>query len=167
MGIGVLKQPIMETLENRNSHNLLVTTVHVGGKQARGLIDSGATHNFVSSAWVEGAEVVVIQNGEEFRVTLADGGEKAALDRGAECLTRMMDDLEWKDSPQAIDLKNYDVILGRPWLSYFNPTIDFRTNLVTTKLGGKRHCFSMNDPVLRRLDVAYPPLEMNARHQRL
>ena len=62
----MLEQMIMETLENRNSHNLLVTTVHVGGKQAGGLIDSGATHNFVSSTWVEEAEVAIIQNGEEF-----------------------------------------------------------------------------------------------------
>ena len=46
----------------------MITKVRVGNSIASCLIDSGATHNFMSSEWVEKARITTMENGKQIGV---------------------------------------------------------------------------------------------------
>ena len=57
----------------RLSNSLLIVRVVAQGVEARALIDSGATHSFVSESWVGKSKVPTYFTGQMTTVTLADG----------------------------------------------------------------------------------------------
>ena len=90
------------------------------------LIDSGATGDFVSSAFVRKHQLPLSKKGKLSElVTLADGRQQAASDCLPSAPVRIG---SYSDrlSLTATELSGYDVILGMPWLRRYNPSIDWR-----------------------------------------
>lgn len=137
-GIGVLSNVSHERNQDPR-HNLLVVTAKFGKGKARCLIDSGATHNFASQDWVEGNRLMTINDGERFSVMLADG-RKTIVDaiRTAE-IHLSLGRFKWKDSFRVIPMNSgYDLVLGKPWLTDFNPDINFTDNSFTLSVGPEK-----------------------------
>ena len=98
-----------------------------GWKKARALIDSGAELNLVSQLFVkeagwqlrpEGAPPVETVDGRGIHVYGALRITTNAADRHAKSQQR-------QDEYIAADIRDYDMILGDPWLQTRNPDIDW------------------------------------------
>jgi hypothetical protein len=89
------------------------------------LLDSGATGNFVSSAFVAEHNINTSPLPTQDTVLLADGSvqKTSALVRGAAVkVDSYIDQLDFV----ALPLSGYDAIIGMPWLDQYNPSIDWR-----------------------------------------
>lgn len=117
------------------SGRLLVVQVKVGQLVARGLIDTGATHNFVSESWVHSHDLPIVGEGVPISITLADGRQYSTVERRLCPVEMEVGGFEWTDSPVLMTLEKYDLILGKPWLELSNPTIDFCSHEVIIQKG--------------------------------
>ena len=101
----------------------------VNGKPAVFLLDSGATGNFVSAAFVAAHKFVVVELSQKDVVTLADGSQQTA---GSSMNAAPIKIGSYTDEVDLISLplSGYDVILGMPWLAHYNPTIDWKEKVV-------------------------------------
>lgn len=102
------------------------------------LIDSGASSNFIASAFVQQHQLATAARTSE-PVRYPDGTEHACaatLPRAKLRIDGYTDNLPFL----VTDLGSspiYDVILGTPWLASRNPNIDWVTNVVTFTHAGK------------------------------
>ena len=103
--------------------DLLILKGHVRGHPARLLIDSGATHNFMSSTFVSKIGVPT-QPTCVTKVHLANGSVSSTA---RICVGLAVDLCPYSVTADFLvtELGNYDVILGMPWLKSENPHIDF------------------------------------------
>ena len=113
---------MLHKLDCRNS--LLV--VHVAMVEndigARALIDSGATHNFVSESWIERSKASAHQTGRTIAVSLADGRRQVTPERKTlKSQKWCISELCWQESMTVIPLSGFDMILGKPWLAEHKP----------------------------------------------
>ena len=102
----------------------------LAGRPAIGLLDSGASGNFVSSSFVrEHGLTTETVDGERLRVTLADGSQQDACGmlHGAELVLGTYQD---RITSVALPLSGYDFILGMPWLEKIQPHINWREKSV-------------------------------------
>ena len=110
---------------------LIVFKILVGGQELSCLLDSGASNNFVDRSEVTRLDLVTQRLGEKRFVKLANGVRQDAS-------------YVLRDTPvtfgtwsgvigeaQVTPLGSYGFILGKPWLTQHNPTIDWRSNVVT------------------------------------
>ena len=100
------------------------------GRPAVFLLDSGATGNFVSSAFVRAHNLVSSPLSRPDLVTLADGSQQTAgciVQSAAVRIASYSDSLDLV----ALALHDYDAILGMPWLERVNPEVDWRQRTVT------------------------------------
>lgn len=67
--VGALEQK--EGVAANKGHDLLIVTMILDGKECKWLIDSGATHNLASWAWVEKHNLITIEEDEDFSVVFA------------------------------------------------------------------------------------------------
>ena len=123
----------------------------IGPHSAIVLVDCGATGNFVSSSFVRQHQLSVIAPASDApRVTLANGTSKSSSGTLVAAPVRIG---SYTDSLSFIvtELDGYDVILGMPWLSYYNPAVDWRgATLSFVDRSSTRH-------VLRRMSTAPAP----------
>jgi len=115
--------PIHTIASAANGHLSMLFDAHVGGARARVLMDSGASHNFISDAWVRrvGAHTTTAEGAS---ITLADGG---ALESTQICTVNL------SLTPQPHDVTCYvmtlaptfDIILGESWLSQHGAVLDY------------------------------------------
>ena len=105
----------------------------VAGKSVDCLLDSGASHNFVSIEWCK-QNALEYKKGDWFSVQLADGQEVPAV--GRLCCFVDLGPLEIALTFYVLDC-NVPCVLGLPFLQTVNPTIDWknRTVQVSTMLG--------------------------------
>lgn len=110
-----------------NLHSSLIKlTGAIGPHSAIVLVDCGATGNFVSSSFVRQHQLSVTAPASEAPlVTLANGTSKSSPGTLVAAPVRIG---SYTDSLSFIvtELDGYDVILGMPWLSQYNPTVDWR-----------------------------------------
>ena len=111
------------------SNGLLVVAARADGHQATCLIDTGASHNFVSSWWINRVGVMTVPLDQPFLVTLADGCrqlkvvERVSLSLSVGGVTSVI-------SLAVLSTSKCDIILGMPWLAECNPVIDFRNRKI-------------------------------------
>jgi hypothetical protein len=115
----------------RGMHQLLKIRVIIEGVPAVALIDSGATHSFVSSQWVKRHRVHCADLvGSGLRVTVADGRTQDVT----QCLpcasVKLGGVLRQTHKLVVADLAE-EVILGQDWLQTHNPRIDWRRRTVS------------------------------------
>jgi hypothetical protein len=89
------------------------------------LLDSGATGNFISSAFVAEHNIATSPLPQQDSVVLADGSvqKTTALARGAAVKVGSYAD---QFDLVVLPLSGYDAIIGMPWLDRYNPRVDWR-----------------------------------------
>ena len=124
--------------KNSSQHRLLVFEGYIESVPAKCLIDSRASHNFVSSVWIEKFFPGSLLERDRYagRVVLADGVQQV-FSSGVIQLNLLMGELSFHICATVIPMVKYNVILGMPWLYKYSPTIDFRSNIVAFQEFGK------------------------------
>ena len=103
---------------------------------ARVLIDSGSMGDFVSTAFIEKHKLEPQPVSKEQLVKVANGKLQpiSGILKGSNLkLGRYQDKIDLDTT----NLEDYDVILGKPWLTKLNPQIDQKKNVI--KIRHKRH----------------------------
>lgn len=108
------------------------------GRPAVCLLDSGASANFVSSAFVRQHQLEIDGLQEQQPITLADGSQQRAhglLKDASLVLDTYLDRISFI----ALPLSGYDCILGMSWLEEKDPHISWREKTVSFSHGGNHH----------------------------
>ena len=101
----------------------------IAGRSAIGLLDSGASGNFIAANFIAEHELST-ETVDDLSVTLADGSRQAAmgvLPNADVTLATYQDCISFV----ALPLAGYDFILGMPWLEDVNPHINWREKRVS------------------------------------
>ena len=113
------------------SQRLLVVTVTVNAVPCRLLVDSGASRNFISHAWLKQHHIRPSNLRLPLRIRLADGTINATAQELPNATVNFTSDFSYCSSFVATALQGYDGILGKPFLADLNPSIDWSTNTIT------------------------------------
>ena len=116
---------------------LLILKGRCNGTAARCLIDSGATSDFVAKEFVVRHGMKSSSSGLKHSVTLANGSRQdGSLQMNSAQLG--IGGLRERRTLRVTELKGrFDIILGQPWLSTYNPNIDWVAHTVTVQRHGK------------------------------
>ena len=109
--------------------NLLITFGTLNNKPVKILIDSGATHNFASQKLFPKR-----QKGSKNNIKLANGN--SIYHYGSINSTITIQDYKDNLRFELTDI-DYDIILGKTWLNYYNPKIDWLNNIIEFNKSGK------------------------------
>ena len=113
-------------------HTLLTATGEYGGAKVRVLFDSGASHNFIAQRVVERMQLRTKPSAQVKSVTLADGRVVEATGRVTEMLPLRVGTVEADVSCIVFPITGKtDLVLGKEFLTRYNPLIDFRKNDLT------------------------------------
>jgi len=115
----------------RVEHKLILMQARIANKSVIALIDSGATHNFVSSAFCERHGLVLGASSRVSHIRLANGKSQKSMGMlhdvrvhvGQSKVTQDLVAMPMRD-------EEFEVILGKPWLSEVNPHINWTSNEV-------------------------------------
>lgn len=100
--------------------------------RTRILLDSGASHNFVSLKYVQRQHLPVGTARRARTVRLADGSERSSRLRVFGARLQLGHHVEHRDfTVMPLDGHDFDVILGMPWLKAVNPCINWQARTVT------------------------------------
>lgn len=116
-----------------SEHKVIVVQAKCRGHVLRVLVDSGASHDFVASTAVSLLSLPTVQD-SGISVILGDGSTQD----GSLVVPKLRYRIgQFKDTRafRVTKLANYDLILGKPWLTAFNPDIDWERNLVKLTSG--------------------------------
>lgn len=104
----------------------LVVVVHINGRPARALIDSGSLADFMSLTLAEQLRVPLKQLEKPLTIQLAVQGSRSKVNYGAN--TRFQyQGIDAQRYFDVINLQNYDLILGTPFLFQHQVTIGFNS----------------------------------------
>ena len=130
---------------NGQKTDLLCLDGSILGNPARFLIDSGATHDYISTGFVEKFNIPLSAD-RSVTVTQADGTKHSASVTSA-CpiaIQNLRDSVVFRSFP----LNNYDAILGRTWLYRHNPHINWRTNTLEITTPSDSYVLSKSLPIV-------------------
>jgi hypothetical protein len=102
------------------------------------LVDSGASKNFLDSKFVIQSRIKFQKAPKDSEVAMANGELLRSLGRVRNATIEVQGYKHSRMDFDIIELGNYDVILGKPWLFKTNPDINWRTNEVTIHHRGQR-----------------------------
>lgn len=106
----------------------------INGIGAVMLIDSGASGDFINTAFVNKNNIKTIRNeNNNNKIIVMANGSKCNSDRIVESAVVKIGSYKDTVSFTALELNQYDAILGMPWLEKNNPKIDFRNRSVELK----------------------------------
>jgi hypothetical protein len=142
------------------SSTLIKLNGKLEGKDVRVLIDGGSTGDYVSAKFVEKHQLKTVPTPEEHQVYMADGSLQSCseeLDQARLQIGRYKQTVHLT----VMVLQGHDVILGKPWLTQHNPSIDWQSNTVVFKYKGRDICLSSNGlPIPEEPDNLYSALQM-------
>ena len=118
------------TSTNSSNDKLLILDMKILGKPAKVLIDSGSQANVLSSKYIKRCRANLhLDQRQTIPLYSFNGGQST----GKKC-----PDIEFIFHPDIIDTNDtivtdiqHDAILGMPWLSKWNPSIDFKERTLT------------------------------------
>lgn len=121
----------------RLKHQLLLVQVRILGRTCIALVDSGATHNLLSTNFVERHTLRTATEGPVRRVRLADGTITKTAGALSGARYRLGERFTDKEDFVVMTMNDeeFDMILGKPWLTRHNPVIDWATNNIS--IGGE------------------------------
>ena len=93
------------------------------------LIDSGAMGNFISQRAVDKFSFS-LQSVSPISIVFANGA-KGVCNKAANAAYLRFQDHEERIDLRVVSLPNHDVILGKPWLEQWNPSINWRTHEIS------------------------------------
>ena len=140
----------MNQISKPAEHRLIKLTGTLAGKPARFLIDSGASHQYVSKSFVTDYSLSTVTKDDDssvrLSVTLADGTVKSSdgqLESAPVRISSYSDDLDFAVTELS---SSYDAILGMAWLHRYNPTINWKTGAITIVHGATSHTLKPTVP---------------------
>ncbi|KAL4256242.1 hypothetical protein AB1N83_013628, partial [Pleurotus pulmonarius] len=93
----------------------VIVTVKINGHPVRALIDSGSLGDFISTSIVDQLKLKTVELKTPLTLTLAVQGSRSKINSG--CKTKFSyQDIDEDRYFDVINIANYDVILGTPWL---------------------------------------------------
>jgi hypothetical protein len=107
------------------SRTLLAFIGAVNGHPARILIDGGAEGDVISSSFVK-LHSIPLHSCQPIPIILPNGSSSITSHTAPITLAR--DNYSDHLNPIVYNLQKYDLILGKPWLTETNPSINWRTN---------------------------------------
>ena len=111
-------------------NELLVLELTVNGIPCRALIDSGASRNFISTSFTRSNHVTLQKLPHPLRVRLANGSLSATNLELTNAAIACGPSYVYTSDLIATPLKEFDIILGKPFLSQVQPDIQWSTNTV-------------------------------------
>lgn len=114
------------------SQQLFTVTTCVNGIPATLLIDSGASRDFISAAFVKTHKLCPRSLPTPLRIRLADGTLNATATELHDTQIQLTPDFTYTSTLIVTSLSGYDGILGKPFLTSVNPDIDWSTNTITS-----------------------------------
>ena len=140
----------MNQISKPAEHRLIKLTGTLAGKPARFLIDSGASHQYVSKSFVTDYSLSTVTKDDDssvrLSVTLADGTVKSSdgqLESAPVRISSYSDNLDFAVTELS---SSYDAILGMAWLHRYNPTINWKTGAITIVHGATSHTLKPTVP---------------------
>jgi len=110
---------------------LMVYGGRVNDRPIRILVDGGANENFIASPLLRELKLKVKKKHEADSVRLADG--TAVHSSHVARLAYEIGPLKDTETFHSLDLGEYDLILGTPWLERLNPETDWREGTLTLR----------------------------------
>ena len=123
--------------DTETQHQLLCFTGKLAGKNAVFLVDSGSTHDFIAQNFVERHNLEGTCSEEKLSMTLADGSTVSQQLRRTKRLKMVLGEFGETQTFTVFSLGKYDAILGKPWLTRNNPSVDFCSNEMVKRAGTK------------------------------
>ena len=118
------------------SNELLLLPLSVGSQKTSAMVDSGATHNFISNKMLDIIKSASHDCGkwrhasEPLRVSLADNFVVFSM-KIAVFLVQIGEHVQHDIESYVVPRLNHPLILGLQWLCIANPTIDWSTLNIT------------------------------------
>src|SRR6187551_691185 len=127
----------MGTETAEGATDVVVCTFPVNSTLATVLFDTGASHAFISAAFVKENMMILQPMGNPMVVSLP-GGEQCATLR-CPCITITIRGVDFVVNPIVLETLGFDLILGMSWLARYDGVIQCskRTVQLTTKTGEK------------------------------
>ena len=138
MNQGSVKYIINPEIGNVNQESkdneLLRFNGKINGHAAVLLIDSSSTHDLISEEFLRRHQIQAVAGEGQFAVTVADERTRTESLKRTTPVTLVLPDLREELVFTVFPLARYDTILGKPWLSMNNPTINnYSTKLMKSK----------------------------------
>ncbi|XP_073017946.1 uncharacterized protein [Primulina eburnea] len=121
-----------EEAEAAPDSTLITGRIYIAGVATHALLDSGATHSFISESFVKRLGIIPVAMDLGFRVSIPSGDQMftSRIVRGLELTLQ-------QKTVQAdlivLPLPEFDIILGMDWLSSHGAVIDFRQRSVSIR----------------------------------
>ena len=122
--------------EHEKQHDLIVLQGRLANEPARILIDSGATHDFVSRSFLDRAKVA-FENREALECTVGGKVEKVPISGSATLPLRIGSYRQ--DRPFLVLDLHVDAILGKPFLTQLKADVDWQAHVVKLFYNGQEH----------------------------
>ena len=130
-GLKNTRNPEISNVSQEDCQNeLLRFQGKIEGHKAVILLDSGSTQDLISADFVRRHRIPTTTLETQFTVTMADERTSTAGQSCTVPVTLALPNLQESRVFTVFSLAKYDVILGKPWLSATNPSIDYRKNEV-------------------------------------
>jgi hypothetical protein len=123
-------------MENGFDHQLLIYQGTVGTHKINILIDGGSMGNFISTDAVRRLKLTTSRTRNE--MIIFGNGQTANCNKEARAIKLQIGEYHERINLKVAPIPHHDVILGKPWLTLHNPTIDWRHNTITTTLGNRQ-----------------------------
>jgi hypothetical protein len=110
---------------------------NLAGREVRVLLDSGASANFVSDTLLRELSLPTTPISSSVSVRVADG--RTSIVQSSVTTDLSVGTLQFGVTCLPTELYHYDVVLGKPWLTLFNPVVNWRLNAVSLVHLGRTH----------------------------
>lgn len=126
----------VHTIDHRQGKDLLTFTASLAGRKVNILIDGGAGGNFISKDTMNKYRFDKYTI-PEYLLVFANG-EKAKCNQRTKRLHLELQGYRRDIELDVASIDNYDIILGKPWLSQENPCINWKDNTITLNQQGRQ-----------------------------
>lgn len=122
-----------------NRHKLVTFDGEVQGTPSSILIDSGASRDFISQHMVEKLNLDTVKTDSPLGVSLADGRQinSGRIVKDADVV---IGPLRVRRTLHVLNMTGLEVVLGKPFLSDFNPSVDWTSNSMEITQGDNIIC---------------------------
>ena len=134
-----------------DKRELLVVEGRVKHKSVRILIDSGATGSFIHPKLVSSASLSTVKKSVPDQVRLADGHIISSTHVSRVQFRVVNSEYQDQDTFNVVDLGEFDMVLGRPWLHRINPDIDWVHDTLKFKFKGRSIFLASKDSSMKKV----------------
>jgi hypothetical protein len=103
------------SVKHRIAPRTIVISVKINGQPARALVDTGSMGDFISTTLADQLKVKKVFLDEPLSLLLAVQGSRSKINSQAKALLEYAD-IKEERTFDIVNLSNYDVVLGTPWM---------------------------------------------------